>query len=192
MAETDAGSKLHAETPDHLDFGQGNGNRLAKGDDAVSGKAAGELAFLKDRDVMAEFRKFPSAGDSGRSGSNHGYSFPGGSAGLKYIDAAPIHVICGITLQTPDSNRLVFGSENAGSFAQFLHRAHARASRSEEVRLQNRPGGTDQIIRRDLFNESWNVDMGRAGMRAGSVVTKKSAVRFVNRLLFGQRGQRFR
>ena len=98
-----------------------------------------------------------------------------------------VDVIHRVALQPADHDGLVFRAQHAGAFAQFLHRTDARAGRAQQIRFENRPRRADQIVRSDLLDEARNVDVRRAGVRAGRVVAEQAAVGLDQRFLRAQR-----
>ena len=107
---------------------------------------------------------------------------------MKDIDMPVVHMIHRKTLEAADADRLVFGIEDACTFAEFLNRTDAGARGADQVRFQNRAGRADDVGGRDLLDEARDIDMGRARMGAGRVVAVEASVRLDQRFVSGQWG----
>ncbi len=98
-----------------------------------------KVSLFEDCDFVTQFGEFSGAGETRGTGSDHGHCFARCSSGLKDIQSRElIDVIRRETLQSPDHDRLVFGSQNTRSFAELLYRANACASGAEKIGLENR------------------------------------------------------
>ena len=106
-------------------------------------------------------------------------------------DPTPVHVIHRISLKPADHNRLVILAQHASAFAKLLHRAHTSAGCSQQVGLENCPGGPDQVIRSDFLDEARDVDVSGTGVGARCVVAIQTAVGFDQCFVLAQGRQRF-
>ena len=127
---------------------------------------------------MSEFGEFGGARKSGGSGPNDNDFFTGWFAWFEQVDLAVHHMIGGVTLQTSYRDRFVVRAEHAGSLAEFFDWADSSASASQKVALEDHAGGASGVFAGDFFDESWNVDVRRTGVRAWRVVAEQAAVGF--------------
>ncbi len=67
LAEFLASFHLHAQFCDHFHFREGHVHGFAKADDAVGGKAAGQVAFFEKRHTVAAFCEFAGTGKTRRA-----------------------------------------------------------------------------------------------------------------------------
>src|SRR4051812_37016581 len=121
---------MDAEPPNHLYFSERCFNGLAEHDDPVGRKTSGEFAFLEYGYFAARSCKVCGTREARRAGADYRYSFAIRRSCLEEIDPAIVDVIRRVTLETADHDRLLFGVEYAGAFAEFLHRANACACRA--------------------------------------------------------------
>ena len=88
-----------------------------------------------------------------------------------------VKTVHGIALQPPDLDGLpVVPLHHAVAFAQHVHRAHSRATQSENVGIENGQRGAAQIAARYLLDKARHIDMRRARRRARRVETEQAAV----------------
>jgi hypothetical protein len=83
-----------------------------------------------------------------------------------------------MSLQPPDDNGLVFRPKHASAFAQFLHRAYARARGAEQIGLQDGARGPSQIAGGNLLDELGNIDVRRTGVRTRSIEAHQASCCF--------------
>jgi hypothetical protein len=80
-----------------------------------------------------------------------------------------------MSLQPADGDGLVFRAENAGTFAQFLHRAYPCAGGAEQIGFQNGARRATQILRGNFLDELWDVNVRGAGVSARGIVTHQAS-----------------
>jgi hypothetical protein len=93
------------------------------------------------------------------------------------VDAAVVDVIHGVALEAADGDGLVFGIEDARTFAQFLDRADAGAGGTEKIGIENGARGTEEIAGGNFLDEARYVDVRGTGVRAWRVETHEAAGR---------------
>ncbi len=96
-----------------------------------------------------------------------------------------------MSLQAADRDGLVFRAEHTRAFAQFLHRAHARAGSAEKIGLQDSARRTAQIVRGNFLDEPGDIDVRGTGVRAWSVVAHQAPRCLDGGLIARQRWQKF-
>jgi hypothetical protein len=135
---------------------------------------------------MSKFGEFGGAGESGGSGSNHHDFFAGWFARFEQVNLAVHHMVGGVALQAANRDRFVVRTQNAGPLAEFFDRADPSAGASQKVALEDHAGRTPGVFAGDFFDEAWNVNVRRAGVRAWRVVAEQTTVRFDHGLAVGE------
>ncbi len=131
LSEIEIASQFHLRTKDdaeplqHSNFRQRYTNRLTKANDPVGGQATAQFALLKYRHGMTATNQFSGTREAGGPGTNDGYFATGGRPCIDYLDSARLQMIHGVSLETPDGDGFVIGSQHARAFAEFLHGANA-------------------------------------------------------------------
>src|SRR5437763_21708 len=91
--------------------------------------------------------------------------------------------------QTPPRSSPSIPSGIVRPLAEHLGRAGAGATAAEDVRFEDGPGGPKLVAVEDLADESGDVDVRRAGPRAGGVEAEQATRRLDERLVGRQRGR---
>ncbi len=88
-----------------------------------------------------------------------------------------VEIVHGVALQASDLDRLLIVLvHDAGAFAKYVDRTHARAAQRQNVRIQNRLGRSAQVAAGDLLDEPRDIDVGGAGAGAWRVEAVEAAV----------------
>ena len=162
-----------ADRQDEGGFLRGEAVDRLVGGDAVFVEAAGFRPRLEDGRLDAGDRELMRAGEARRPGADNGDPLAGRRAARIGRFACGDHRVRRVALQEADRDRLAFsGLAHAGLFAQRLGRTDARAHPAHDVGVENCPGRSIPIVRRDLTDEERNVDRGRTGLLAGRVETE--------------------
>jgi hypothetical protein len=178
-----AGFHARPQASDHLHFGQGNVNRFAQHNNAVSRQPPAKFALLVHRDAVTELKELASAREARRPGSDYRHFFPRAFPGPKRIKPLAVRVVHRVALQAPDGDRFVFRTQHASALAQFLHRAHSGASGAKKIGIENRARGAEQVIGGNFLNEPRNVDVRGASVSTRRVVAHQATGRFRQGLL---------
>ena len=158
-------------------------NRLVSGD-AEFIQSAGLVAGIIDDDRMALHGQPVRAGKAGRSGSDDGDALAGFGGAAVELAAMAHRMVGGVPLQQADLHRLALGRlADAGLLAQGLGRTDTGAHAAKNVLVEDRARRPVKIAGRDLADEFWDVDPGRARRHAGRVIAKIAPVRRDHRLM---------
>jgi hypothetical protein len=127
--------------------------------------------------AMPEHGQSMCAGQPGGAGADDRDLLSGVGAALEKLHVVLEYRVRGISLQQPDIDRLLLVQvADTGFFAQHFRGTDAGAHATHDVLAQDRMCGTLYVVAADFLNESGNVDAGRAGFRAGRVVTEITPV----------------
>jgi hypothetical protein len=126
------------------------------------------------------------AAQTRRPAADHG-DFPAGERrAFKQRSVVFEDRIGGVALQQADAHRPVLVRvAHARLFAQNFRRTHARTHAAHDVFAEDGVCGALDVAAANLLDESGNIDAGRAGRRARSVVAEVAAVGIDDR--FGRR-----
>jgi hypothetical protein len=140
---------------------------------------------------MSKFCEFGGARKSGGSGPDDHNFFTGGFASFEQVNLAVHDVIGGVALQASNRDRFVVRAEHTSALAEFFDRANSSAGASQKVAFEDHAGASSGVFAGDLFDEAWNVDVRRAGVRAWRVVAEQAAVRLNHRFTVAEGWQVF-
>lgn len=178
-------AKFHAQVFDHSHFFEADfGAHLVIGD-AVGVESAAGLPFVEDGDLVAELGEFGGTAESGRARAQNGDAVSiFFTWSRQNLDAVLGDMIGGVALQASDFHGIALEIEHdASAFAKDFGRTNAGATAAENVGGENGAGRADEVAGGDFFDERGNVDAGRAGHDAGSVMAKETAPGFDECLL---------
>ena len=160
---------------------------------AVGVEAAGQgLAFVNG-DGVAQPRQVSGARQARRPRTDDADAFAVGWPGGENLAPAGYGVVGGVALQTPDFDGLFHQRAfHTRAFAQYVHRAHAGATRANRVGVKNRPRRTQEVAAGDFLDETGHVNVCRTRPRTRRVVAIQATISLKTRLRLVHRGVDFR
>jgi hypothetical protein len=148
--------------------------------DAVRVESAGEWASVVDGGSDATTAELGGTGERRGASADEGNGEAGvGAGGERQRRATGVESVHSEALQAADfDGLLVVAMHDAGAFAKDIYGTGAGAAGTEDVRFKDGFGRTFEVIRGDLLDEFWDVDVRWAGLHAGSVEAVKTAMSF--------------
>jgi len=171
-------SSFTAKFFDHGHFSPRHFGRFAKADDAVCGKTARQVAFFKQRHTVPAFREFARTGETRGARANDRHFLACGFPWLEQVCSPGINEVPSHVAAAPDGDGLVLRAKNTSAFAQFLHRAYARAGAPSKLDSRWCARSLARFSVASFLMNLGYVNVCGAGVRTGSVVAHQTSCRF--------------
>ena len=140
-----------------------------------------ERLLLKNHNTVTQSGEVRRTTETSRARSNDRYAETRGLRRRVQNGNSPSRDKIGrVTLKEADLDGFIIMSENAGSFAEDLSGADARATCSEDVGREDRFRSAREIASGDFFDKCGNVNARGTGMNAGCIIAVEASLRLGN------------
>ncbi len=192
FTDSDTGLEFDAGGADEFDFASRVGRSEFVLSDTIRIEAAGLRTFVKDGDIEAVFTEFGGTGKRGRAGADTGDFLRLGNGFVWELAGGRIKMLHGVTLEKADGDGLMVDVViDAGTFAEDLNGADARATQAQNIGVENCFGGTEEVAGGDFLDETRDIYMRGAGAGARRIKAEQAAVGFGYGCLRAERRMEF-